>query len=148
MRAFYLIGFAILLTFDTLAQVGFKLGAMHTAPPAFELAWFLKVLGEGWVYCAVAGYIGSFITYMTLLKKAPIGAAFAATHFEIVTVGIVSYLFLGEKLSSMQILGGLLIMVGIGFLASEEEQDQDKDHDPDRRSTEKKIPERTLVDVA
>jgi hypothetical protein len=46
----------------------------------------------------------------------------------------------------MQILGGLLIMIGIGFLASE--QEQDKDHDPDQRNTEKKIPERTLVDVA
>ena len=146
MRAFYLIGFAILLTFDTLAQVGFKLGALHTSPPAWELAWFLKVLKEGWVYCAVAGYIGSFITYMTLLKKAPIGVAFAATHFEIVTVAAVSFFFLGEKLSLMQIIGGVLIMAGIGLLAVEEEAE---DHDRGSGGNkDNKISERTLVDVA
>lgn len=138
MRAFYVIGFAVLLTFDTLAQVGFKLGAMHTAPASFEPAWFLRVLCEGWVYLAVLGYLGSFVTYMTLLKKAPIGAAFAATHFEIVTVAVVSYLFMGEKLTLPQVCGGLLIMAGIFMLGTEQEPAENAPLDRSERGAEEK----------
>ncbi|MGD9683911.1 MAG: EamA family transporter [Candidatus Obscuribacterales bacterium] len=124
MKKFYLVGFLILLAFDTLAQVGFKLGATNTAPAALELAWLMKVVTEGWIYVAVAGYIGAFITYMTLLKHAPIGPAFAATHLEIVTVSIVSYYFLGEVLTPVQMIGGLFIIGGIVILACEKEKEE------------------------
>jgi len=117
MRKFYLFGFLILLAFDTFAQVGFKLGAMHTAPAALNLSWFQRLSCESWIYAAVAGYLGSFVTYMTLLKHAPIGPAFAASHLEVVLVLIVSVLFLGETLSIIQIIGSLLIVGGIALLA-------------------------------
>lgn len=118
MQRFYFIGFLILLTFDTITQVGFKLAAMHTAPAALDIAWLQRVLVEGWIYCAVLGYIGAFFTYMTILKHAPIGPAFAATHLELVTVLIVSVLWLGERLAMAQIIGSILIMGGIALLAT------------------------------
>lgn len=124
MKKFYFVGFIILLAFDTLAQVGFKLAATSTAPAALELSWLMKVVAEGWIYVAVAGYLGAFVTYMTLLKHAPIGPAFAATHLEIVTVSIVSYYFLGEVLTPVQILGGLFIVGGIVILACEKEKEE------------------------
>lgn len=117
MRRFYLTWFLVLLAFDTLTQVGFKLAAINTAPAALDFSWLGRVLVEKWVYAAVFGYLGAFVTYMTILKHAPIGPAFAATHMEIVSVLMVSVLFLGEELSVQQLLGGGFIAAGIGILA-------------------------------
>lgn len=140
MRKFYLIGFAILLCCDTLAQTSFKLAAAH-ADSALEAAiqaanhglfsqaatlgaaWILRLLTESWIYCAVGSYLGAFVTYMTLLKHAPIGPAFAATHLEIVTCLLVSYFFLGEQLMAVQLVGGCLIMFGIYLLGTEKQPD-------------------------
>ncbi len=109
-----------MLGFDTLGQVGFKLAALGAAPPEPNLAWLERIATEKWIYLAVAGYIGAFVTWMTLLRYAPIGPAFAASHLEIVTVLVISVTLLGETLTAPQILGAALILGGIAVLASAE----------------------------
>lgn len=121
MKPIYLIWFAILLALDTTAQVAFKLAATNTAPAELEAGWFLKVAAEGWIYVAVAGHVGAFVTYMAILRYVHVGPAFAATHLEIITVAVVSHLLLGEQLSSIQIAGGLLIVLGVFVLATEKD---------------------------
>lgn len=118
MKRFYLVGFLILLVFDTVAQVSFKLAAVHTAPAALDIAWIARLLAEVWIYAAVLSYLGAFVTYMTLLKHAAVGPAFAASHAEIVTTMLVSVVWLGERLSGLQVAGAVLIMCGIIVLAS------------------------------
>ena len=122
MKKFYIIGFFILLCFDTFSQTSFKIAAVHTSPPSFDLPWIWRLLTEQWIYFAVLSYLGAFVTYMTLLEHAPVGPAFAASHLEIVTVLMVSVAFLGEKLSWMQVVGSVLIMAGIYLLGTEKEQ--------------------------
>jgi len=127
MRRFYVIGFLVLLAFDTLAQIGFKLAAVAAAPPELEMAWLGRIATEGWIYLAIAGYLGAFVTWMTLLRYAPIGPAFAPTHLAIVTVLVVSVMWLGETLSRPQIVGAALILTGITVLAVT------KSEEPERR---------------
>jgi uncharacterized membrane protein len=127
MRRFYLIGFLVLLAFDTLAQIGFKLAAVAAAPPQLEVAWLGRIATERWIYLAVAGYLGGFVTWMTLLRYAPIGPAFAATHLDIVTVLIVSVMWLGEALSPPQVVGAILILTGISVLAVTKGEEPERD---------------------
>lgn len=117
MRRYLILGLLVLCAFDTLAQVSFKLAAQHTIPVEPSPAWFLRLLAEIWLYLALIGYVGAFFTYLTLLKRMPIGQAFAASHLEVVTVVIVSVLFLGERLSLWQLAGGALVLAGIWLLA-------------------------------
>jgi drug/metabolite transporter (DMT)-like permease len=117
MRRFYLIGFLILLCLDTFTQVSFKIGALHTLPPGFDWAWVQRLLIEKWIYLAILGYLGVFFTYLTLLKHAPVGPAHAASHLDVVTTSIASVFILGEKLSYVQLFGGVLIMAGVLILA-------------------------------
>jgi drug/metabolite transporter (DMT)-like permease len=119
MARFYIVGYLVLLIFDTLAQVAFKLGAVHCAPVEFVLEWWLKVMHEPWVYVAIASYLGAFATYITILRHAPVGPAFAASHLEVVTVLLVSVTWLHEHLGSMQVAGSLLIMGGVVILGIE-----------------------------
>ena len=120
MRRFYVIGFGLLMAFDTLAQVSFKLAANHALPLAFGTAWMLRVFATPWIYGAILGYIGAFFSWMTLLKHAPIGPAFAASHLEVISVLAISALFFNERLSLLQLLGSVLIVVGIVCLARSE----------------------------
>jgi drug/metabolite transporter (DMT)-like permease len=119
-RRFYVVGFGILMLFDTLTQVSIKLATAHAGGFLADLGWLRQVLAEPWLYAAIVGYLGAFVTWMTLLKHAPIGPAFAASHLEVVTVLIVSVLFFHEHLSAGQMLGGLCIAAGIVCLSFSE----------------------------
>jgi hypothetical protein len=44
LRRFYLVGFLVLVCFDTFAQICFKLTANHAMPPDASVAWLLRVL--------------------------------------------------------------------------------------------------------
>ena len=124
MKRGIILGFIALLALDTLAQIGFKLSALHAGEARFEAAWFLATIGQPWAIAVVAGYLGAFGIYMTLIKHAPIGPAFAASHLEIVVVILVSLLFLGESLSLVQALGCLAIIAGVVVLAATEEPEE------------------------
>ncbi|MDF7670477.1 EamA family transporter [Orbaceae bacterium ESL0721] len=117
MAKFYLVGFAILLFFDTIAQCTFKMAAMHAIPLELNSAWLIRVFTNPWIYISILGYILTFFTWMTLLKKAPVGPAFAASHLEIVTVMIVSVFLFHEPITLFKLIGAGFILSGIVFLA-------------------------------
>lgn len=123
MKRFYILGFLALMTFDTLAQTSFKFTSMHAAPMDFDVAWVLRVFTSPWVYGAFVGYLGSFISWMTLLKHAPIGPAFAASHLELISVTLLSVWLFHEPLNVYKIGGGLLIILGVLCLAKDEGAD-------------------------
>jgi drug/metabolite transporter (DMT)-like permease len=125
-RYFYLIGFGALMLFDTLTQVSFKLASSHSGEFIPKIEWLLVVFHNPWIYVAATGYIGSFIAWMTLLKRAPVGPAFAASHLAIVFVLVISVTYFGEHLTVMQVVGALSIILGIVFLSlSEARQSHD-----------------------
>ncbi|HEY9754841.1 MAG TPA: EamA family transporter [Oculatellaceae cyanobacterium] len=131
MTRFYIVGFFVLMCFDTLAQMGFNAaasGATVFFPNSFEssaiLTWITQLLVRQFIFLPIVGYLGAFVTWMTLLKHAPIGPAFAASHLHIVSVVLLSCLFLHEKLTWLQMCGCLFILGGIFVLAAETGGDQ------------------------
>ena len=119
-KRFYAFGFLVLIIFDTLSQVCFKMAAIQADPFEIEAAWLIRVTESPWVYGAIAGYLGAFVTWMTLLRQAPVGPAFAASHLEVVGVLIISVPLFGEILSLPQLIGALLIVTGVLCLAKNE----------------------------
>jgi drug/metabolite transporter (DMT)-like permease len=120
MRHFYAIGFAVLIAFDTLTQVSIKLASKQAGEFVLKADWLFTVLHNPWLYGAIAGYLGAFIAWMTLLKHAPIGPAFAASHLGLVAVLAISVAYFGEHLSTMKVLGALCVIAGIVFLSISE----------------------------
>ena len=123
MKRFYLIGFLLLMGFDTLAQVSFKYAGNHAIPFAVSLEWVLSVFSQPWVYGAVIGYVGAFFTWMALLKHAPIGPAFAASHLEVVSVMLLSVWLFDEHLNTARVLGAIAIVAGIVCLGMAESRE-------------------------
>lgn len=120
MKRFYFIGFLALMVFDTLTQISIKYAGIQALPLEFSLAWLGRLFGYPWIYGAVAGYLGAFFTWMTLLKRAPIGPAFAASHLEIISVLMLSSVLFNEHIGWAKIAGCGLILLGIIFLAISE----------------------------
>ncbi|EQD78456.1 membrane protein containing DUF6, transmembrane [mine drainage metagenome] len=60
---------------------------------------------------------------MSLLKHAPVGPAFAASHLNVISVLIFSAWLLREHLSLPQLGGAVLIVLGILVLAGAEQDD-------------------------
>jgi len=118
MRRFYLFGFLLLLTFDTVSQLSFKLAANHAIPLLIAPSWLLRVATAPWIYGAVLGYLGAFVTYMSLLRHAPVGAAFAASHLQVVSVVLLSAWLFRERLSLAELVGCALIVAGILVLST------------------------------
>lgn len=117
MRRFYILGFFFLMMFDTLGQISFKLSATAAEPLEASLGWLSRIFFHPFVYFAILGYVGAFFTWMTLLRRAPVGPAFAASHLEVVTVMIASVLIFGETISFAHFAGALFIVAGIVCLA-------------------------------
>lgn len=122
MTRFYAIGFCILMVFDTFSQVCFKFTALHAAPFAADAAWLLRVLHQPWMYGAVIGYLGAFVTWMTLLRRLSVGPAFAASHLELVGVMAISWPLFGEAISLQQSIGAAFIIAGVVCLALSESE--------------------------
>lgn len=125
MSRFYLIGFIMLMLFDTLAQVSFKMASIYAMPLSFDVTWLIRVFSHPWIYGALIGYLGAFLIWMNLLKHAPIGPAFAASHLELVCVMFLSIWLFDEPLTMTKVLGAILILAGVCFLAKDEEGDQE-----------------------
>ncbi|WP_040331946.1 DMT family transporter [Acinetobacter nectaris] len=123
MRLFYLVGFSILMLFDTLAQVSFKMASNHAMPLTFDLPWLIRIFSNIWIYGALLGYIASFFTWMTLLERAPIGPAVAASHIELISVTLLSVWLFNEPLTAVKVCGMALIVLGVLFLAKGEAEE-------------------------
>ncbi len=111
------------MAFDTLAQLCFKYAGDAALPVEANTAWLLRVLSQPWVYGAILGYVGAFFTWMSLLRHAPIGPAFAASHLEVISVLLLSAWLLNEPLTLHHLLGAVLIVAGIVCLGRAEADD-------------------------
>jgi multidrug transporter EmrE-like cation transporter len=124
MWRFYFIGFLSLLIFDTFGQISFKYTSLYAAPFELNIAWIKRIFSTFWMYLTLLNYLGSFGSWMYLLKRAPIGPAFAISHMQVVSVMFISVLLFGEHITIVQIIGATLILMGIIVLAVAEKQIQ------------------------
>jgi multidrug transporter EmrE-like cation transporter len=124
MWRFYFIGFLSLLIFDTFGQISFKYTSLYAAPFELNIAWIKRIFSTFWMYLTLLNYLGSFGAWMYLLKRAPIGPAFAISHMQVVSVMFISVLLFGEHITIVQIIGATLILMGIIVLAVAEKQIQ------------------------
>lgn len=117
MRYFVYLGFLLLLTIDTASNVLIKLAGDRIGSFEPTLDWLVKITREPFVLGVIGCYIAAFFTYTSVLRYAPVGPAYAAVHGHVVTVLIVSMVFLGERLTLEQLMGCGLIVAGIVVLA-------------------------------
>jgi len=112
-----LLALVLLMAVETAAQIGFKFAGDSALPLTLDAPWIERLLNEPWLYVALACLTASFGVYMTMLKHAPLGPVFAASHLEIVSVTLFSIAYMGDRLTLLQIIGCCAIVAGVLVLA-------------------------------
>ena len=120
MRWSLLIGLILLMAVETTAQIAFKFAADQALPMTLDPLWIERLLLAPWVYVALASHAAFFGIYMLLIKHAPIGPVFAASHLDIVSVTLFSIYILGDRLTTTQAIGCCAIVAGVLVLAATE----------------------------
>jgi drug/metabolite transporter (DMT)-like permease len=109
-----LIGGAMLLIVGVVRLVPFTFSFGQVALFGSTVGW--------WVPLLLVGVIGTAVAYAASITASEmLGSRLAsfAGLLEVVAATFYAWLLLGEKLSLLQLLGGALILVGIGFVRSE-----------------------------
>jgi drug/metabolite transporter (DMT)-like permease len=111
----------LLIAFESGAQVSLKLGGDGLSAIPFGVDWLLAALSSIAVMVAVGCYIGSFLTWMLILRSSKLSLAFPLSSLVFVVVLMVSWLGLGESISPLHWLGVVVIIGGIVLLADGKE---------------------------
>jgi drug/metabolite transporter (DMT)-like permease len=111
----------LLIAFESGAQVSLKLGGDGLSAIPFGVEWLLAAVSSVAVMVAVGCYIGSFLTWMLILRSSKLSLAFPLSSLVFVVVLMVSWLGLGENISPLHWLGVCVIIGGIVLLAEGKE---------------------------
>ena len=102
----------------TISELFLKMGAMETADIAGEWAWSgVFGLFSAWVWIGIVLVILSFITWLYVLRHLPLTIAFPVSQAVHVLIPLISWIFLGEKISPQRWIGIGLVMAGIILVA-------------------------------
>jgi multidrug transporter EmrE-like cation transporter len=80
-----------------------------------DLVWTIGT--NPWVISGMILHVGALIVWLWALSKVDISFAYPFLALGYVLISTVAYFWLGEELSQMKILGMLIIIIGILFLA-------------------------------
>ncbi len=108
-------------TLYAFAGATFFLGLLQRPATVF---WLGPAL-DGWtvlLLLALVPTIGGYGLYTVSLGYLPAGTANLIVTLEPVMTGIMAYLFLGERMTGVQLLGGVLILSGVFLLRAGEEK--------------------------
>lgn len=104
----------------TASEVCLKLGADQTAyvfhnPLLDSLG--IASLGTLWVWGGILFYLGSFVSWLHVLRHIPLNIAFNLVNIEHVFIPIASALFLAEHISLLRATGIALVLCGVWVIA-------------------------------
>ena len=106
----------VLLVLEAGSQLALKAGTIGLAPPSFAGAWVVDVVSRPMLWLGVFCYIGAFATWMLILARLPLGAAFPASALVFVVVLLGSWLVFHEQIAPLQLVGFALILAGVLLL--------------------------------
>ena len=110
----------MLLVFETICQVSLKKAGLSVGEFHFSGNDFHRAITTPWLWSAIGCYVGAFLSWITILRKSTLSAAFATSAIVFVAVMVSSWLIFGEKVGAMQIVGSCVILIGILMLGADE----------------------------
>lgn len=111
---YFLIGFNLLLM--TSGQLFFKKAAFFVNDNP-NLSFVLKYLHNPWFYCAVAFFGLSTLVWVQILTNVKLSIAYPTLSITYILVAIGAFFFFGEKMIPVNILGLLLVMLGVSLIS-------------------------------
>ena len=114
------IAWLLLLGCETVCQISLKKAGLDVGAFDFSRGAFARALAEPWLWTAIGCYVGAFLSWITILRKSTLSAAFATSAIVFVAVMAASWVVFGEKVGVLQIAGSSIILLGILMFGADE----------------------------
>lgn len=116
---------ALLLILDTFAQLAFKiavtqLGEFPTQNISVIWNYCLQLATNLYVICGAVALILALFTWLTLISKVDLSFAHPMTSLAYMTIPLAGTFFLHEQLHWPQMLGIVLIVIGVIVISDDE----------------------------
>ncbi|WP_258358925.1 SMR family transporter [Moorella sulfitireducens] len=99
------------------AQVLFKIGVLQLDNFKFDFPGITGLLFTPYILGGLAAFAVSFFLWLKVLAEAPLSFAYPMASLGYVFVFLFSWLYLGESLPVLRVIGLALIITGIFFIA-------------------------------
>lgn len=109
----------LLLFLESAAQLSLKLGGLEVQALPIGLHWLVASLHSLWVWLGAGCYLGSFLTWMLILRKTQLSLAFPVSAAIYIVIVPASWFLLGEQIDITRALGAILIAAGVAVMGFE-----------------------------
>ncbi|GEA14414.1 MAG: hypothetical protein PWR22_2006 [Moorella sp. (in: firmicutes)] len=99
------------------AQVLFKVGVLQLDSLKFNIPGITSLLFSPYIIGGLAAFATSFLLWLKILASVPLSYAYPMVSLGYVFVFLLSWLYLGESLPVLRIVGLALIISGILLIA-------------------------------
>ncbi|MDB5972570.1 MAG: transporter [Hydrocarboniphaga sp.] len=106
----------ILIASETTLQLLLKSAGTALGDPSASIAWLGLVLHTPAALAAAACYIGTFASWMLILRRSELSLAFPATAITYVSVLLGSHWVFAEPIEISRYLGVAMIVGGVSLL--------------------------------
>ena len=106
-------------------QVAAKQTALALAQTAFGPEWFAGLVQQPWAGALLVLEVASFATWMTVLARMRLSAAFPLTALGYVLIIGVSWTVYHEPANPLQAVGGAIILAGVWMIGRSDIQTTD-----------------------
>jgi drug/metabolite transporter (DMT)-like permease len=103
---------------NTLFQIFIKLAAQQALDFRSASDWLLHTMSSPWMLAAIVVEIVTFFIWMRVLSELDLAKAFPLSAISYVLVLASSWLYFGEEINGLQLLGSALILCGVWFIGT------------------------------
>lgn len=111
------LSWAAIPVLNVLQQVFLKLGAAQAATET-PSSWAWQVMIQPWFLAAVIAEAVCFLIWMTVLAESDLSRAFPLSAVSYILIITSAWMWFGETMTPLQILGSALILSGIVCIAT------------------------------
>jgi drug/metabolite transporter (DMT)-like permease len=115
-RTVVLSSWIVLLALGAVCQIALKYAGLETGPFDFSPRAFAAAAASGWLWLAVACYVGEFLSWMVILRHSSLSSAFPTGAIVLVLLMIASRFLFDEPVGWLKIVGSAMIVGGVLML--------------------------------
>ncbi len=93
-----------------------EVGSFDFASISTIVPTFIKILSNPYIWVGFIGFMGGSVFWLSVISRVPLSLAYPMLALSYVIVVVESWIFLGEGLHPLRIIGSVVVGVGVALV--------------------------------
>jgi drug/metabolite transporter (DMT)-like permease len=93
-----------------------EIGSFDFASVSTIVPTFIKILSNPFIWVGFIGFMGGSVFWLSVISRVPLSLAYPMLALSYVIVVVESWIFLGEGLHPLRIIGSLVVGLGVALV--------------------------------